>query len=89
MTANDWQEKSAKSKEVSFKNTGEKRKLAGYKCIKAEAKMKDGSSFIVYYTPDLIPETKNTIIISKSRMVCLLNMRVDSRKIIISRCHGI
>lgn len=58
MTPADWQEKNARYKGITFTNTGETREIAGYNCIKAEAKMSDGSSFIVYYTPDIIPENK-------------------------------
>jgi len=58
MDAKDWQEKNDRYKGITFKNTGETKEIAGYKCVKAEAKMNDGSSFIVYYTPDIIPENK-------------------------------
>lgn len=58
MNAKDWQQKNARYTGITFKNTGETKEIAGYKCIKAEAKMNDGSSFIVYYTPDIIPENK-------------------------------
>jgi GLPGLI family protein len=58
MTANDWQEKNARYKGITFKNTGETKEIAGYKCFKSEATMADGSKFIVWYTPDIIPENK-------------------------------
>jgi GLPGLI family protein len=58
MTANDWQEKNARYKGITFKNTGETKEIAGYKCFKSEATMTDGSKFIVWYTPDIIPENK-------------------------------
>jgi len=58
MSADDWQEKNARYKGITFNNTGETKEIAGYKCIKAEAKMSDGSTFTVYYTPDIIPENK-------------------------------
>jgi GLPGLI family protein len=58
MAPDDWKQKNARYQGVTFKNTGETKEIAGYKCIKAEAKMSDGSSFTVYYTPDLIPENK-------------------------------
>lgn len=35
---------------------GETEKIAGYTCKKAVGKLQDGSSFIVFYTPDLVPE---------------------------------
>lgn len=58
MSSNDWKEKNARYEGITFKNTGETKEIAGYKCMKAEAKMNDGSSFTVYYTPDIIPENK-------------------------------
>ena len=58
MSSEDWKEKNARYEGITFKNTGETREIAGYKCQKAEAKMSDGSTFIVYYTPDIIPENK-------------------------------
>jgi GLPGLI family protein len=58
MSNKDWQEKNARYEGITFTNTGETKEIAGYKCIKAEAKMNDGSSFTVYYTPDIVPENK-------------------------------
>jgi len=58
MNADDWQEKNARYKGITFKNSGETKEIAGYKCVKAEATMSDGSKFIVYYTPDIVPENK-------------------------------
>jgi GLPGLI family protein len=58
MTPSDWKEKNARYEGITFKNTGETKEIAGYKCIKAEAKMNDGSTFTVYYTPDIVPENK-------------------------------
>jgi GLPGLI family protein len=58
MTPENWQEKNKRYQGITFTNTGETKTIAGYNCIKAVAKLKDGSSFTVYYTPDLIPENK-------------------------------
>ena len=58
MSSKDWQEKNARYEGITFTNSGETKEIAGYKCIKAVAKMNDGSSFTVYYTPDIIPENK-------------------------------
>lgn len=58
MTANDWKQKNEKYVGITFTNSGETKDIAGYKCTKAEAKLKDGSTFIVYYTPEIIPENK-------------------------------
>ena len=58
MSAVNWLQKNEKYKGITFKNTGETKEIAGYKCLKAEAKMSDGVSFTVYYTTDIIPENK-------------------------------
>ena len=58
MSNKDWQEKNGRYDGITFTNTNETKEIAGYKCIKAEAKMNDGSSFTVYYTPDIVPENK-------------------------------
>lgn len=58
MTPENWEEKNRRYQGISFTNTGETKVIAGYNCVKAEARLQDGSSFIVYYTPDLLPENK-------------------------------
>jgi GLPGLI family protein len=58
MSSKDWKEKNARYEGISFTNSGETKEIAGYKCIKSEARMSDGSSFIVFYTPELVPENK-------------------------------
>ena len=56
MTADNWKDKNKKYEGISFSNTNETKIIAGYKCIKAVATMKDGTAFTVYYTKDIIPE---------------------------------
>ncbi|ULQ54557.1 hypothetical protein [Flavihumibacter fluvii] len=56
MTADDWKDKNRKYEGIRFNTTTETKTLAGYTCKKAIAQMKDGSSFIVYYTTDIMPE---------------------------------
>ena len=59
MTAENWIEKNRRYEGIKFTNTGETKSIAGYNCIKAIATLKDGSTFTVYYTPDLVPENKD------------------------------
>ena len=56
MTADNWKDKNKRYEGISFTNTNESKTIAGYKCIKAVATMKDGSVFTVFYTKDIIPE---------------------------------
>ena len=58
MNAENWKEKNRRYENIKFENTGETKTIAGYKCLQAKAALKDGSTFIVYYTPDLVPENK-------------------------------
>ena len=58
MTAENWQEKNKKYEGITFTNTTETKVIAGYRCIKADAKLTDGTSFTVYYTTDIIPENR-------------------------------
>lgn len=43
---------------ISFSNTDDTKAIAGYNCIKAVAKLPDGTTFTVFYTPDIVPENK-------------------------------
>ena len=58
MSDSEWQKKNARYDGITFNNTGDTKEIAGYKCVKAEAKMSDGSSFYVYYTTDIVPENR-------------------------------
>jgi GLPGLI family protein len=56
MTPENWKDKNKRYEGIKFTNTSETKTIAGFKCVKAVATMKDGSSFTVYYTKDIIPE---------------------------------
>lgn len=58
MSSKDWKEKNDRYDGITFTNSTETKDIAGYKCVKAVAKMNDGSAFTVYYTPDIVPENK-------------------------------
>ncbi len=58
MNAENWKEKNKRYRDIEFKNTGETKTIAGYKCQKAVATLKDGSTFVVFYTPELVPENR-------------------------------
>jgi len=59
MAAEDWKDKNKRYEGITFTNTAETKTIAGYSCIKAIATMKDGSTFSVYYTKDIIPENSD------------------------------
>jgi len=49
----DWDKKNSKYQGITFETTNETQEIAGYNCKKAIARLTDGSSFVVYYTPEL------------------------------------
>ena len=59
LTPDNWTQKNKRYDGITFTNTTETKQIAGYNCIKAEAHLADGSTFIVYYTPEIIPENKD------------------------------
>jgi GLPGLI family protein len=59
MTPNNWTEANRKYDSVSFTNENEFKTIAGYKCQKATGKLKNGETFTVYFTTELIPENRN------------------------------
>ena len=59
LTKEDWDKKNSKYEGITFETTNETMEIAGYNCKKAIAKLKDGSSFVVYYTPELEMADKN------------------------------
>lgn len=59
LTNEDWNKKNSKYEGITFETTNETVEIAGYSCKKAIAKLKDGSSFVVYYTAELEMADKN------------------------------
>jgi len=59
MTAQDWQQNNDKYQGITFENTDETQKIAGFNCRKAIAKLKSGSTFTVYYTTEVNPANKS------------------------------
>jgi GLPGLI family protein len=59
MTPSDWIEANQKYDSVTFTYQDEYKTIAGYSCRKAIGKLKNGETFIVYYTTELVPENQN------------------------------
>ena len=53
LTPQDWEINNKKYDGITFQNTGETTDISGFFCHKAIAKLKDGSTFTVYYTTDV------------------------------------
>ncbi len=56
LNADNWKEKNKRYDGITFADTKETKVIAGYTCKKAIASMADGTTFTVYYTPELIPD---------------------------------
>ena len=59
MSPADWIEANQKYDSVSFTFENEYKTIAGYNCRKAIGKLKNGETFVVYYTSELIPENQD------------------------------
>jgi len=58
LTKENWEARNKKFAGISFENSAETKVIEGYNCKRAIAKLKDGSSLTVYYTPDLVAMNK-------------------------------
>ncbi|MER3497219.1 MAG: hypothetical protein C4308_00575 [Chitinophagaceae bacterium] len=59
MTQQDWKESNMNYDSVQFTYENDFKTIAGYKAQKAVGKLKNGETFIVYYTTELIPENSD------------------------------
>lgn len=55
----NWSQNNSKYDGITFVNTGESEKIAGFNCKKSIAKLKNGESFTVYYTTEVNPANKS------------------------------
>ncbi|MEO6683162.1 MAG: GLPGLI family protein, partial [Ginsengibacter sp.] len=53
LNSKDWENSNKKYEGIVFENTGETSVIAGYNCRKATAKLKNGTTFTVWYTTDV------------------------------------
>ena len=58
LTKENWIAKNKMYSNIKFELTGESKTIGGYNTKKAIAKMADGKTFAVYYTPELVPSNK-------------------------------
>lgn len=59
MNQDNWADKNKKYEGIEFKQTGETKMIAGYNCEKADALLKDGSKFTVFYTREIKTENED------------------------------
>lgn len=53
LTKQNWLERNQANDDITFNNEAEAKNILGYNCVKATAKLKDGSTMTVYYTKDV------------------------------------
>lgn len=53
MTGQDWEQNNNKYEGISFENTGVTQKIADFNCKKVIAKLRDGTTFTVFYTSEV------------------------------------
>ncbi|HET9057913.1 MAG TPA: DUF4412 domain-containing protein [Chitinophagaceae bacterium] len=59
LTKENFTEINKKYEGVSFEKSAEAKVIAGYQCSKAIGRLKDGSTFTVFYTTELVPANKD------------------------------
>jgi GLPGLI family protein len=59
LTPANWKEANRKFENVQFNFLDETKTILNYKCQKAIGKLNDGTSFLVWYTTDILPENKD------------------------------
>lgn len=59
LTSQNWEENNKKYEGITFENTGDIATISGFNCKKAIAKLKNGTSFIVFYTTDVSVSNKS------------------------------
>ncbi|MBA2328672.1 MAG: DUF4412 domain-containing protein [Bacteroidota bacterium] len=66
LTPPNWKDANRKHENVQFTDTDEAKTILGYTCKKAIGKLSDGTTFTVWYTPDLIPENTDFQYVNRS-----------------------
>jgi GLPGLI family protein len=59
LTPANWKEANRKFENVQFNFLDETKTILSYKCQKAIGKLNDGTSFLVWYTTDILPENQD------------------------------
>ncbi len=66
MTRENWKESNKKYEGITFAYVEEYKTIAGYNCQKAIGTLTDGSTFIVYFTRDLVPVNRDFQYLNKN-----------------------
>jgi hypothetical protein len=58
MNPDNWSDENRMYDGIVFTNTNETKEIAGYSCVRAVGQTRNGTTITVYYTKNLVPETK-------------------------------
>ncbi|MFL5742966.1 MAG: DUF4412 domain-containing protein [Flavisolibacter sp.] len=80
LTADDWKDANKKYEGIiyTYDPVAEKT-ILGYKCKKATGTLQDGTTYTVWYTPDLVPENKNFQYETRTLPGMALEYEIDSK----------
>ncbi|MBK7375208.1 MAG: DUF4412 domain-containing protein [Chitinophagaceae bacterium] len=59
LSKENWRSKNKMNSSVKFELTGETKTIGGYNTRKAVANTADGKTFMIYYTPDILPANRD------------------------------
>src|SRR5918993_541726 len=80
LTPNDWKDANKKYEGISFTyDPSAEKVLQGYNCKKAIGTLQDGTTYTVWYTPDLVPENKNFQYETRSLPGLALEYEINSK----------
>ncbi len=84
MTAAEWKESNKKYDNVTFTYYEEYKTIAGYKCQKAIGKLKDSTTFTVYFTRDLVPVNRDFQYLNKNLPGLAMQYEASLGKLIVT-----
>jgi len=80
LTRQDWAARNSRNDGVVFTPTTETKDVLGYKCTKATAQLKDGSTMVLYYTKDLNVINKEYNVLFKNLEGLPMQYELESKK---------
>jgi GLPGLI family protein len=80
LTRQNWAARNSKNDGVVFMPTAETKDILGYKCVKATAQLKDGSTMVLYYTKDLNLINKEYNVLFKNLDGLPMQYELESKK---------
>jgi len=80
LTRQDWAARNSRNDGVVFTPTTETKDVLGYKCNKATAQLKDGSTMVLYYTKDLNVINREYNVLFKNLEGLPMQYELESKK---------